>query len=66
MTSHWEQIPLKTPDAVPATDLERWRLKVDDGRQTWHYLHNDNQLKDWPQTDADRYWLGLSRVRYSL
>ncbi|KAI8812728.1 terpenoid cyclases/protein prenyltransferase alpha-alpha toroid [Cladochytrium replicatum] len=43
----------------PATDLKRWRMKVEDGRQTWHYLTNDTDLKNWPQTAADQYWLGI-------
>ncbi|KAG9296972.1 hypothetical protein G9A89_001810 [Geosiphon pyriformis] len=41
------------------TDLTRWRLKVQNGRQTWHYLEDENELKDWPQTTYDKYWLGL-------
>jgi lanosterol synthase len=41
------------------TDLLRWRLKVDHGRHVWHYLHTEDQCRDWPQTVEDRYWLGL-------
>ncbi|KAL7312217.1 Lanosterol synthase (Oxidosqualene--lanosterol cyclase), variant 2 [Mucor circinelloides] len=41
------------------TDLENWRLKVDEGRQTWHYLTTDEERKAWPQTIWDRYSLGL-------
>ncbi|MCJ1441018.1 MAG: Lanosterol synthase (Oxidosqualene--lanosterol cyclase) [Stictis urceolatum] len=43
-----------------ATDLERWRLKDDHGCQTWHYLETDEEVKAWPQTEADRHHLGLS------
>ncbi|KAJ9088502.1 Lanosterol synthase (Oxidosqualene--lanosterol cyclase) [Entomophthora muscae] len=43
----------------PATDLTRWRLKVDDGRQVWHYLETDSELEAWPQTNADKYFIGL-------
>lgn len=51
-------------DMDSATDLSLWRLEVDEGRQVWHYLSPD-QAKDWPQTDYDRYWLGLrSKVRW--
>ncbi|KZP01638.1 terpene synthase [Calocera viscosa TUFC12733] len=44
------------------TDLARWRLKVGDGshgRHTWHYLRSDDECARWPQTEIDRYWLGL-------
>jgi hypothetical protein len=43
------------------TDLTRWRLKVDQGRQTWHYL-SPEEVKDWPQTNYDKYWLGILKV----
>ena len=46
----------------PATDLERWRLKDERGRQTWHYLQSDEEVKAWPQTVADRHHLGLPLV----
>ncbi|KAG8529674.1 uncharacterized protein KY384_005155 [Bacidia gigantensis] len=42
-----------------STDLERWRLLDERGRQTWHYLHSAEDVKRWPQTVADRYHLGL-------
>ncbi|KAF2496750.1 oxidosqualene:lanosterol cyclase-like protein [Lophium mytilinum] len=41
------------------TDYSRWRLKDDDGCQTWHYLETDEELKAWPQSTADKYHLGL-------
>ncbi|PGH16342.1 hypothetical protein AJ79_01884 [Helicocarpus griseus UAMH5409] len=41
------------------TDYSRWRLRDDRGRQTWHYLKTDEELKAWPQTTADKYFLGL-------
>ncbi|KAF9127151.1 Lanosterol synthase (Oxidosqualene--lanosterol cyclase) [Mortierella sp. 14UC] len=40
------------------TDRTRWRLRVDDGRQTWHYL-SEEEHKANPQTDIEKYWLGL-------
>lgn len=46
------------------TDHTRWRLKDDDGRQTWHYLESDEELKAWPQSAADKYFLGMDTVRY--
>lgn len=47
------------------TDYSRWRLLDDDGRQTWHYLESDEENKKWPQSIADKYFLGLPTV-YTL
>lgn len=44
------------------TDYTKWRLRDERGAQTWHYLTNE-QAKDWPQTAADKYHLGLPTVR---
>ena len=48
-----------------ATDIERWRLLDDRGRQTWHYLESDEEVQEWPQSIADRYHLGLKLVSIS-
>jgi lanosterol synthase len=40
------------------TDYTRWRLRDDRGCQTWHYLESDDEAAKWPQTAADRYFLG--------
>lgn len=45
-----------------STDIQRWRLLDEAGRQTWHYLETDEEVKAWPQSTADRYHLGLSLV----
>ncbi len=44
------------------TDHSRWRMRDDDGRHTWHYLETDEELKAWPTTVADRYFLGQETV----
>jgi hypothetical protein len=44
------------------TDYSRWRLRDIEGRQTWHYLTSDEEIKTWPQTVADKYHLGLPTV----
>jgi len=44
------------------TDHSRWRMRDDQGRHTWHYLEDDEAVKDWPQTYADKYYLGLPLV----
>ena len=54
-----------TPTEEEATDLERWRLLDERGRQTWHYLQSDREVERWPQTAADRYHLGLPTVETS-
>ncbi|KAL9594982.1 MAG: hypothetical protein Q9219_006710, partial [cf. Caloplaca sp. 3 TL-2023] len=41
------------------TDLTRWRLLDERGRQTWQYLTSDDEIKSWPQSTADKYFLGL-------
>lgn len=51
------------PDKSAKTDYARWRLRDDRGCQTWHYLESDEAAKKWPQTTADKYFLGLSDVR---
>jgi hypothetical protein len=50
---------VKTP---AFTDLTRWRLKVEHGAQTWHYLNSDDEVKEWPQTRWDKYFLGIPFV----
>ncbi|KAI5786471.1 terpenoid cyclases/protein prenyltransferase alpha-alpha toroid [Peziza echinospora] len=45
--------------SAPQTDYTRWRMKSDHGRQTWHYLKTDEELKAWPQSISDKYFLGM-------
>ena len=64
---HTEKVSNGTIHAVDKivdakTDHTRWRLKDDRGRQTWHYLSSDEELKQWPMTTADKYYLGLDTV----
>ncbi|CAG8841567.1 33765_t:CDS:1, partial [Racocetra persica] len=44
------------------TDLNRWRLKIEHGRETWHYLDDDDEVKNWPQSVVEKYWTGLPFV----
>lgn len=54
---------IKREDVVDLkTDHTRWRMKNVDGRQTWHYLESDEELKAWPMTSADKYYLGMDTV----
>ncbi|KAL8709751.1 MAG: hypothetical protein Q9220_005537 [cf. Caloplaca sp. 1 TL-2023] len=41
------------------TDPRRWRLLNERGRQTWHYLRSKEETNSWPQSVADKYFLGL-------
>ena len=47
------------------TDIHRWRLLDERGCQTWHYLESDEEIKAWPQSIADKYFLGLPLVRFT-
>ncbi|KAJ7187974.1 terpene synthase [Mycena filopes] len=41
-------------------DHSRWRLKLGPGgSHTWVYLASDKECANWPQSDIDRYWLGI-------
>ncbi|KAI6125392.1 terpenoid cyclases/protein prenyltransferase alpha-alpha toroid [Pisolithus croceorrhizus] len=54
--------PLDIPESgkEPFTDYSRWRLLVNDGgRHTWRYMRTDEECKDWPQNEVDKYWLGI-------
>jgi lanosterol synthase len=52
----------KNQEGHEKTDYTRWRLKDDRGCQTWHYLTSDEEMKAWPQSTADKYFLGLTTV----
>jgi hypothetical protein len=45
------------------TDLRKWKLHVDAGRQVWKY-HPDQKPED--QQAYDRYFLGLDTVRTGM
>jgi hypothetical protein len=40
-----------------ATDLRKWHLTTDRGRQVWHYDENQTE-----QNITDKYFLGLDIV----
>jgi lanosterol synthase len=44
------------------TDYSRWRLHDDRGCQIWHYLETEEEVEAWPQSTADKYFLGLDTV----
>ena len=50
------------PELEERTDYSRWRMRDDQGRHTWRYLEDEEEAKNWPQTTADKYFLGLPMV----
>ena len=62
----WKPFDLPPTGERTFTDYSRWRLLVNDGgRHTWHYLHTDEEVANWPQNEVDRFWLGLKTVSLS-
>lgn len=55
-------IAVTVNEADRSTDLRRWRLLDERGRQTWHYLETDEEVEKWPQSKADSFFLGLPLV----
>ncbi|KAL9937723.1 hypothetical protein V8E36_003268 [Tilletia maclaganii] len=49
------------PASMPRTDPSRWRLRSGEegGRHVWIYLKTEEEAARWPQSDEDKYWLGL-------
>ena len=56
----------KRPKLQERTDYSRWRMLDERGRQTWHYLEDEEDVKEWPQSTADKYFLGLPTVSTAL
>lgn len=57
-----DQSAPKIPKLASKTDISRWRLKDDESRHTWHYI-DEKEAKEWPQSDADKWYLGQDLVR---
>lgn len=53
----------KRQKVAEPVDRTRWRMKSDDGRHTWHFLDDDEAVKKWSQSYADKWYLGLPLVR---
>jgi lanosterol synthase len=50
------------PTVGTRTDYTRWRVKDVDSNHTWHYLEDDKAAEEWPQSYAEKYFLGLPLV----
>lgn len=55
--------PTKRPKLEEKTDPTRWRMLDEKGRHTWHYLEDEEAVEGWPQSCADKWYLGLDTVR---
>ncbi|SPO06107.1 related to lanosterol synthase [Cephalotrichum gorgonifer] len=49
----------KRPQLEEKTDITKWRCRDDEGRLTWHYLADEEAAKEWPQSYADKWYLGM-------
>ncbi|KAI1813778.1 oxidosqualene:lanosterol cyclase [Poronia punctata] len=49
----------RKPRIAENIDRTRWRLLDENGRFTWHYLEDDEAVQKWPQSMADKWYLGL-------
>lgn len=56
----------KRPRLLEKTDVSRWRMRDEAGCHTWHYLEDDDKAREWPQTIADKYYLGLDLVSFGF
>ncbi|RYP63791.1 hypothetical protein DL771_009124 [Monosporascus sp. 5C6A] len=56
----------KRPRLEDKTDRTRWRMLDEKGRHTWHYLEEDEAAEKWPQSIADKYYLGLDTEQPDL
>lgn len=54
----------KRPKVGDKTDVTRWRMVDQDGRHSWTYLEDDEAAKNWPQSHAEKYYLGLPLVSW--
>ncbi|KAK7911224.1 Lanosterol synthase [Apiospora marii] len=50
---------LKVAKHQEETDISRWRCLDEKGRLTWRYLEGDDEAEAWPQSYADKWFLGL-------
>lgn len=49
------------PLSIKRTDHSLWRLKVEHGRQTWHYI-TPEEAKTWLQSIPEKYHIGMETV----
>lgn len=53
---------IKRQKVAEPVDKTRWRMKADGGRHTWHYLDDDEAAEKWPQSYAEKWYLGQDLV----
>lgn len=59
-------VSTKQSQIADKTDRTRWRLLDESGRLTWHYLEDDKAVARWPQSVADKWYLGLDTVSATI
>lgn len=62
---HLNGAPVEPTIKDAKTDHSRWRMLDDRGRQTWHYLESDEEVKNWPMSAADKWYLGMETVGFA-
>lgn len=60
--NHHLEYEAKRQKVAEPVDKTRWRMKADGGRHTWHYLEDDAAVDEWPQSYADKWYMGLPMV----
>ena len=59
----WSSLDIPDDGKSPFTDYTRWRLNVGDGgRHTWEYLKSEEACAKRPQSDVEKFWLGMPLV----
>lgn len=53
---------VKRPKIQDKTDKTRWRCHDDNGALTWRYLEDDDAAEKWPQSYAEKWYLGFDLV----
>lgn len=63
ISSGGQEHDAKRQRVAEPVDKSRWRMKADGGRHTWHYLDDDEAAAKWPQSYAEKWYLGMHLVR---
>ena len=59
-------VQTKEVSAIPRHNCPSSSSQVDEGREIWEYLENDEDVKKRPQTNVERHHLGLPVVGFSF
>jgi hypothetical protein len=59
-----KQASLKRQKLGDRTDYSRWRLQDKNSDHTWIYVEDDEEAKAWPQSKAEKWYLGEDVVSW--